>query len=415
MFERPEPRLIRARTFVLLMLFACIIGGGIVGLATAFKLGRQLPAAKITVLEKEPGVCRHQSGHNSGVLHAGLYYKPGSVKARMAVNGIQELVAFCRANDVPHEICGKLVVAVDETELPRLHALHERGQQNGLQELRLLSREQMREIEPHVGGIAALHVPQEGIVDYLRVCEVLQRKIGEQGGRVVTQARVTGLQSRAGGWQVQSTAGDHQADLLINCAGLHCDRVGELAGETRAVRIVPFRGEYYKIKAARSYLVRNLIYPVPDPQFPFLGVHFTRLIHGGIEAGPNAVLAFAREGYRKSDVNLADLFDALTFAGLWRFLGQHKRMSWEELKRSFSKQLFCESLQRLVPDIRLEDLETGGAGVRAQAMSPDGALVQDFCFQQSRNALHVLNAPSPAATASLTIGEEIARLAVAQS
>ncbi len=392
-----------------------IIGGGIVGLATAFKLGRQLPAAKITVLEKEPGVCRHQSGHNSGVLHAGLYYKPGSVKARMAVNGIQELVAFCRANDVPHEICGKLVVAVDETELPRLHALHERGQQNGLQELRLLSREQMREIEPHVGGIAALHVPQEGIVDYLRVCEVLQRKIGEQGGRVVTQARVTGLQSRAGGWQVQSTAGDHQADLLINCAGLHCDRVGELAGETRAVRIVPFRGEYYKIKAARSYLVRNLIYPVPDPQFPFLGVHFTRLIHGGIEAGPNAVLAFAREGYRKSDVNLADLFDALTFAGLWRFLGQHKRMSWEELKRSFSKQLFCESLQRLVPDIRLEDLETGGAGVRAQAMSPDGALVQDFCFQQSRNALHVLNAPSPAATASLTIGEEIARLAVAQS
>lgn len=391
-----------------------IIGGGIVGLATAFKLGRQLPDAKITVLEKESGVCRHQSGHNSGVLHAGLYYKPGSVKARMAVNGIQELIAFCRENEVPHEICGKLVVAVDEAELPRLHALHERGQHNGLKDLRLLNREQMREIEPHVGGIAALHVPQEGIVDYLKLCEVLQRKIGEQGGRVVTRAKVTGLQSRAGGWQVQSTAGDHEADLLINCAGLHCDRVGELAGETRVVRIVPFRGEYYKIKAARQHLVRNLIYPVPDPQFPFLGVHFTRLIHGGIEAGPNAVLAFAREGYRKSDVNLADLFDALTFAGLWRFLGQHKRMSWEELKRSFSKGLFCESLQRLVPDIRLEDLETGGAGVRAQAMSPDGALVQDFCFQQSRKALHVLNAPSPAATASLAIGEEIARLAASQ-
>jgi L-2-hydroxyglutarate oxidase len=243
----------------------------------------------------------------------------------------------------------------------------------------------------------------------------LQRKIGEQEGLVVTKARVTGLHSRADGWQVQSSAGDHEADLLINCAGLHCDRVGELAGETRSVRIVPFRGEYYKIKAARSHLVRNLIYPVPDPQFPFLGVHFTRLIHGGIEAGPNAVLAFAREGYRKSDVNLADLFDALTFTGLWRFLGQHKRMSWEELKRSFSRRLFCESLQRLVPEIRLDDLETGGAGVRAQAMSPDGTLVQDFCFQQSRKALHVLNAPSPAATASLAIGEEIARLAVAQS
>lgn len=325
------------------------------------------------------------------------------------------MIAFCRENEVPHEICGKLVVAVDETELPRLNALHERGKQNGLQGLRLLNREQMREIEPHVGGIAALQVPQEGIVDYLKVCEVLQRKIGDQGGRVVTQAKVTGLQSRAGGWQVQSTAGDHEADLLINCAGLHCDRVGELAGETRNVRIVPFRGEYYKIKAARQHLVRNLIYPVPDPQFPFLGVHFTRLIHGGIEAGPNAVLAFAREGYAKSDVNLADLFDALTFSGLWRFLAQHKRMSWEELKRSFSKELFCESLQRLVPDIRLEDLEPGGAGVRAQAMSPDGTLVQDFCFQQSRNALHVLNAPSPAATASLAIGEEIARLACAQS
>ncbi|MCL4787561.1 MAG: L-2-hydroxyglutarate oxidase [Verrucomicrobia bacterium] len=392
-----------------------IIGGGIVGLATAFKLGRQLPSAQITVLEKESGVCRHQSGHNSGVLHAGLYYKPGSVKARMAVTGIQEMIAFCRENEVPHEICGKLVVAVDETELPRLNALRERGQQNGLQGLRLLNREQMREIEPHVGGIAALQVPQEGIVDYLKVCEVLQRKIGDQGGRVVTQAKVTGLQSRAGGWHVQSTAGDHEADLLINCAGLHCDRVGELAGETRNVRIVPFRGEYYKIKAARQHLVRNLIYPVPDPQFPFLGVHFTRLIHGGIEAGPNAVLAFAREGYAKSDVNLADLFDALTFSGLWRFLAQHKRMSWEELKRSFSKELFCESLQRLVPDIRLEDLEPGGAGVRAQAMSPDGTLVQDFCFQQSRNALHVLNAPSPAATASLAIGEEIARLACAPS
>ena len=391
-----------------------IIGGGIVGLATAFKLGRKLPSARITILEKEPEVCRHQSGHNSGVLHAGLYYKPGSVKARMAVGGIQEMVAFCREHNVPHEICGKLVVAVDETEMARLNALYERGQQNGLQGLSLLNREQMKEIEPHVGGIAALHVPQEGIVDYSKVCGVLAEKISGSGGRVVTRARVTHFQSQANGWLVRSTAGDFEADLLVNCAGLHCDRVAELAGEKREVRIVPFRGEYYKIKRERQHLVRNLIYPVPDPQFPFLGAHFTRLIYGGVEAGPNAVLAFAREGYRKSDLNVADLFDALTFSGLWRFMGRHKRMSWEELKRSFSKKLFCESLQRLVPDIRKEDLETGGAGVRAQAMSPDGTLVQDFCFQQSRKALHVLNAPSPGATASLAIGEEIARLAAAQ-
>ena len=385
-----------------------IIGGGIVGLATAFKLGRRLPGAQITLLEKEAAVGRHQTGNNSGVLHAGLYYKPGSNKSRLAVTGIQEMVAFCREHEIPHEICGKLVVAVDETEVARLHALHERGRQNGLQGLRWLERDQMREIEPHAGGIAALHVPQEGIVDYPKVCDVLQQKISAQGGRVVTGAKVTRLQSQSNGWLVHSVAGDFEADFLVNCAGLHSDRVGQLAGEKRDVRIVPFRGEYYQIKRERQHLVHNLIYPVPDPQFPFLGVHFTRLIHGGIEAGPNAVLAFAREGYRKTDINAADLFDALTFSGLWRFLAKHKRMSWEEIKRSFSKQLFCESLQRLVPEIQPDDLEPGGAGVRAQAMSPDGTLVQDFCFQQSPRALHVLNAPSPAATASLAIGEQIA-------
>ena len=385
-----------------------IIGGGIVGLATAFKLGRKLPSAQITLLEKEAAVGRHQTGNNSGVLHAGLYYKPGSNKSRLAVTGIQEMVAFCRENEIPHEICGKLVVAVDEAEVARLRALHERGQQNGLQGLRWLERGQMLEIEPHVGGIAALHVPQEGIVDYPKVCEVLQQKISAQGGRVVTGAKVTRLQPQSNGWLAHSAAGDFEADFLVNCAGLHSDRVGELAGEKREVRIVPFRGEYYQLKRERQHLVRNLIYPVPDPQFPFLGVHFTRLIHGGVEAGPNAVLAFAREGYRKTDFNPADLFDALTFPGLWRFLAKHKRMSWEEIKRSFSKQLFCESLQRLVPEICQDDLERGGAGVRAQAMSPDGTLVQDFCFQQSPRALHVLNAPSPAATASLAIGEQIA-------
>ena len=385
-----------------------IVGGGIVGLATALKLGRRLPRARITVLEKEAQPGHHQSSHNSGVLHCGLYYQPGSTKARLAVSGIQEMIAFCREHNIPHEVCGKLVVAVEESELPRLNALHERGRQNGLQGLKLLKPEQMREIEPHVGGVAALHVPQEGIADYPKVCAVLATKVSEQGGRIVTRAKAIALRPASGGWTVETTAGDFEAEFLVNCAGLHCDRLSELAGEKREVRIVPFRGEYYKIKPDRQFLVRNLIYPVPDPQFPFLGVHFTRLIRGGIEAGPNAVLALSREGYRKTDVNLSDLYDALSFSGLWRFLSQHKRMCWEELKRSFSRRLFCESLQRLVPEIREADLERGGAGVRAQAMSPDGTLIQDFHFVRRRSALHVLNAPSPAATASLAIGEEIA-------
>lgn len=397
-----------ARGFNIMAKHIIIIGGGLVGLGTALKLVRRAPQVRVTVLEKEAAVCQHQSGHNSGVLHAGLYYKPGSLKARLAVSGIQEMVAFCRKHSVPHEICGKLVVAANDDELPRLHNLHERGQQNGLQGLRLLNRDEMREIEPHVGGIAALRVPQEGIVDYEKVCEAMRKEIEAAGGSVVLHAKVTRLDLRDSGWRVESTAGEFEADFLVNCAGLHTDRVSQLAGERREVRIVPFRGEYYKIKPARQHLVRNLIYPVPDPQFPFLGVHFTRLIHGGIEAGPNAVLAFAREGYRKTDISLPDLWDALTFSGLWRFLGKHRRMSWEELRRSFSRRLFCESLQKLVPDVREEDLAPGGAGVRAQAMSPGGDLVQDFNLVERPKALHVLNAPSPAATASLAIGEEIA-------
>jgi (S)-2-hydroxyglutarate dehydrogenase len=387
-----------------------IIGGGIVGLATAFKAAREFPSASITILEKESAPGRHQTGHNSGVLHCGLYYKPGSIKAKLAVSGIHEMIAFCREHNIPHEICGKLVVAADESEVPRLRELHERGQLNGLQGLQMLSRDAMLEVEPHVGGVAGLRVPQEGIVDYTAVCGALVREIEKAGGRVVTGARVAAIRSDGSSWVLVTNVGDFPSDLFVNCAGLHCDRVSEMAGQKREVRIVPFRGEYYKIKPVRQHLVRHLIYPVPDPQFPFLGVHFTQLIHGGIEAGPNAVLAFAREGYRKSDVNLGDLFDALSFPGLWRFLGKHRKMSWAEFKRSLSPRLFCESLQRLVPEIRLEDLETGGAGVRAQAMSPDGALVQDFCFVTQPKGLHVLNAPSPAATASLAIGDEIVRL-----
>ena len=391
-----------------------IVGGGLVGLGTAYKLSLRCLSARVTVLEKEDKVCAHQSGHNSGVLHSGLYYKPGSLKARLAVSGIREMVAFCQAHAVPHEICGKLVVAVDESEVPRLEALHERGTQNGLAGMRLLNREQMREIEPHVGGVAGLHVPQEGIVDYAKVSEALQKQIEAKGGAVVLGAKVTALQLRDGEWRIDSTAGEHMADFVINCAGLHCDRLSMLAGEKREVRIVPFRGEYYRIRPERQHLVRNLIYPVPDPQFPFLGVHYTRLIHGGIEAGPNAVLALAREGYRKTDVKLADVWDALTFSGLWRFLAKHKRMSWDELRRSFSRRLFCESLQRLVPEIQVADLAPGGAGVRAQAMSPDGNLLQDFCLLNRPRALHVLNAPSPAATAALAIGEDIANLVASE-
>ena len=384
-----------------------IIGGGIVGLATAYRLGLQRPDADITVLEKEDGVGRHQTGNNSGVLHSGLYYKPGSNKALLAVSGIKLMVRFAQENDIPHEICGKLVVAANEEEIPRLNDLHTRGRQNGLAGLQMLTRAEMLEIEPHVGGVQALRVPEEGIIDYKKVCAALVDKIQSRGGRVATDAKVERLIAQPAGWVAETPAGAFESDFVVNCAGLHCDRVSELAGEKRNVRIVPFRGEYYKLRKERRSLVRNLIYPVPDPKFPFLGVHFTRLIHGGIEAGPNAVLAFAREGYRKTDVNLGDLFDSLTYSGLWRFLGRHKRMCWDELRRSFSRELFCASLQKLVPEIRAEDLAMGGAGVRAQALAADGTLVQDFQFVNGRRALHLINAPSPAATASLAIADEI--------
>ena len=390
-----------------------IVGGGIVGLATAYRLSERFPEARIRVLEKEDGVGRHQSGHNSGVLHSGLYYKPGSARARLAVTGIRQMVEFCRENAIPHDVCGKLVVAADESEVPRLHALHERGTANGLEGLRWLGPEEMREIEPHVGGVAALRVPQEGIVDYPRVCEVLVEKLAARGVEVTVRARLTRARRDGAGWIAETTAGAFPADYLITCAGLHCDRVAEMAGERRETRVVPFRGEYYKIRADRQQLVRNLIYPVPDPQFPFLGVHFTRLIHGGVEAGPNAVLAFAREGYRKTDFNPSDLFDALSYPGLWRFLRRYPSMAWFELRRSFSRGLFCRTLQRLVPEIQPADLDTGGSGVRSQVISPQGEIVQDFQLIARPNALHVLNAPSPAATASLAIGAEIAGMVAA--
>ncbi len=381
-----------------------VIGGGIVGLATAFRLGQKYRNASITVIEKEASVGQHQSGNNSGVLHAGIYYKPGSSKARLAVRGIRQMVEFCQQNSIPHEICGKLVVAVDPSELPQLHRLFERGRQNGLSDLKLLCPEEMKELEPHVTGVAAIHVPEEGIVDYPAVCAALSHKIQ---GHILTGTKVTRLRQNSGAWIVETTRGDFECDLLINCAGLHSDRIGELAGLRRDVRIVPFRGEYYKLKQHRQHLVRNLIYPVPDPTFPFLGVHFTRMIHGGVEAGPNAVLAFARQGYRKWDFHPADMLDAVAFSGFWRFVRKYPRMCLTELRRSFSKPLFCRALQRLVPEITVNDLEAGGAGVRAQAIDSTGQLIQDFHILRRANSVHVLNAPSPAATASLAIGEEI--------
>jgi L-2-hydroxyglutarate oxidase len=385
-----------------------LVGGGLVGLGTAWQLLRSGRARRLTLLEKETRVGAHQSTHNSGVLHAGLYYKPGSLKARLAVEGIREMTAYCGEKNIPHEICGKVVVAVDESEVPRLRALEERGRANGLGGLRWLDRGALREIEPHAAGVAALHVPEEGIVDYAAVCEALREDIAQMGGQIVTGAEVRALRETASGWTARTTAGEYAGDFLVNCAGLQCDRVCRMAGENPADRIVPFRGEYYKLRAQSADLVRNLIYPVPDPKFPFLGVHFTRLIGSGIEAGPNAVLAFGREAYRKTQFDLGDMADALTFPGFWKFLAAHPRMAWEEGIRSLSKNLFCWSLQRLVPDLRKEDLAPGGAGVRAQAISPAGELVQDFSLVRGQRALHVLNAPSPAATASMAIGRHIA-------
>jgi L-2-hydroxyglutarate oxidase len=385
-----------------------LIGGGIVGLATALKLKARVPGCRLTLVEKEDDVGRHQSGHNSGVLHCGLYYKPGSAKARLAVSGIQEMMRFCQEHDIPHDVCGKLVVACNEEEVARLKKLKERGTENGLKGLKWLELEAMREIEPHVGGIAALRVPQEGIVDYPRVCTTMARLVRESGTEIVTGARVDELLPVAGLWRASTTAGDFEADWIINCAGLHCDRVSQLAGQRREVRVVPFRGEFYKLRKDRQQLVRHLIYPTPDPAFPFLGVHFTRMIGGGIEAGPNAVLAFAREGYRLWHLNPRDLADALTFGGLWRFLLKYPHMAVHELRGSFSKAYFCRNLSKLVPEITPDDLVAGGTGVRAQAMAPAGELVHDFHFVRGHNALHVLNAPSPAATASLAIGTEIA-------
>jgi (S)-2-hydroxyglutarate dehydrogenase len=341
------------------------------------------------------------------VLHCGLHYRTGSFKARLAVRGVQQMVEFCRENNVGHDVCGKLVVATQQEQVPRLRALLERGTANGLKGLRWMEPVEYRKIEPHAGGVAAIHVPQEGIADYAGVVKTLARKIQELGGKIVTDAKVTSAERRGSEWILHTPQGEIPAKFIVNCTGLYCDRVCKSAGERTELQNMSFRGEYYAIRRERQDLVRHLIYPVPDPQFPFLGVHFTRLMRGGVEAGPNAVLAFAREGYRFTDVNVRDLAEFLAFPGLWRFLWKHRRMCAFEFAQSLSKERFCRTLQQLVPDLRMEDLEPGGSGVRAQAMLPNGSLVDDFNFVKAEGALHVLNAPSPAATSSLAIGEHV--------
>jgi len=384
-----------------------VIGGGIVGLATAHALlGRGV--ARVRVLEKEPAVARHQSTHNSGVLHAGLQYRPGSAKARLARVGIRRMTEFCRHHDIAHDICGKLVVASESAELGRLQAMLERGKENGLEGLRLLSAEEAREVEPHVRCVGAIIVPEEGIADYGGVCLVLGREIEGAGGEIVTGANVHGLVRDGVGWRVHTTRGDFHTRVIVNCAGLQADRVADLAGDRPPSRILPFRGEYLRLRPDREHLVRHLIYPLPEPGFPFLGVHLTRRIGGGIDAGPNAVLAFAREGYTLGTVNVRDLVEALAYPGLWRFTLRHRRMVLRELRQSFDRSRLVAALRRLVPEIREDDLVPGGSGVRAQAVTAQGAFVHDFLWVESAGAVHVVNAPSPAATASLSIGEEIA-------
>lgn len=385
-----------------------VIGGGLIGLATARALLRADPSRRVIVLEKEAAPGQHQSTHNSGVLHAGLYYKPGSLKADFAVRGIRAMTAFCREHGVPHEICGKLVVAADESEVPRLRTLLERGTANGLAGLRWLGAAEAAELEPHVRCVAAVHVPEEGIVDYGRVVEALAAEIGRLGGAVQTNQRVRRIAADGSGWSIDTDTTTIRAGTFVNCAGLHSDRIARMAGERTDCRIVAFRGEYFVIRPERRSLVRNLVYPVPDPRFPFLGVHFTRTVGGELEAGPNAVLALSREGYGWRNVSVRDVSEALAFPGLRRFAFRHPRQTFAEVRRSLSASVFCRTLQRLVPEVERRDLLPGPRGVRAQAIRADGSLVEDFLVVERPNAIHLLNAPSPGATASLVIGEAVA-------
>lgn len=382
-----------------------VVGGGILGLAAGWELvGR---GHEVTVLDKEDGWARHQTGRNSGVIHAGLYYKPGSLKAALCTAGAESMVRFAREQGVPVQVCGKLVVAVDESELPRLAVLAKRAEANGVP-ASLIGPEQARELEPNVSCVAALHVRSTGIVDFVGVAQALAALLQEKGADLRLGTEVRGITDAGTGLRVTTTQGEIQADALVNCAGLHCDRVARLAGLEPPARIVPFRGEYYELTSSATHLVRGLIYPVPDPAFPFLGVHLTRGIDGGVHAGPNAVLALRREGYRWSDIASRDVADVLSFPGFWRLARRNVRTGSAEIARSLSRRRFAAALRRLVPAVSAADLVRAPAGVRAQAMFPDGSLVQDFLFLDAPRQVHVLNAPSPAATAALEIAKKIA-------
>jgi len=383
-----------------------VVGGGIVGLSTALELTRRFPAAATLVLEKEASWATHQSGHNSGVVHSGIYYPPGSLKARFCAEGREATVDFCREQEIPCEICGKVIVATREEELPYLTKLEERGRANGLR-VRRIGPEELREIEPHVRGLAALHVPESGIVDYGRVAESFARIAADGGADLRTGAGLRSVLTTPDELVLETAAGPFTTRFLINCAGLHADRVAAMMGVHSPVKILPFRGEYYELVQERRGLVRDLIYPVPDPDLPFLGVHFTRSIGGAVHAGPNAVLALSREGYSWGDLDLADTAEMLAYPGFWRLLARFPAVAVMELRRSLSKPRFAESLRRLVPEVRLEDLLPGGSGVRAQALTPKGELVHDFVIVPADRSIHVCNAPSPAATAALPIGRAI--------
>ena len=385
-----------------------VIGGGIVGLSTAWALLERYPDAGVVVLEKEAGWARHQTGHNSGVIHSGVYYKPGSLKARFTGEGGERLVEFCREQGISHEICGKVIVATELDEMPRLRNLYERGKQNGI-EVEKIGSEELGELEPHATGIAALKVSSTGIVDFVGVTEAFARIVAEEGGELRTGAEVTSISQTEGEVEVRTSTGEgFRARALVNCAGLHSDRVAALGGVEAGVKIVPFRGEYYDLAPESHHLVKNLIYPVPDPSFPFLGVHFTRKIGGGVEAGPNAVLGFAREGYKKTDVRVKDLAEVLAYPAFWRLAAGNWKTGAGEAFRSISKKAFVRGLKRLVPEVEEKDLVPTEAGVRAQALARDGSLVDDFFVVEGRRSVHVLNAPSPAATACIPIGEVIA-------
>lgn len=390
-----------------------IVGGGIVGLATGLKIQKAKPSLKIAIFEKEDQLAKHQTGNNSGVIHSGLYYKPGSLKATNCINGYHELIEFCEEEKIPFEITGKVVVATREEQKPLLKNLFDRGLQNKLEGTRYLTMEELKDYEPHCAGVAAIHVPQTGIVDYFKVALAYGRKFVQGGGNIFLNHKVLSISEKNGHSIIETSKGDFETKLVINCAGLYSDKVAQMSETSKLdVKIIPFRGEYFKLKKEKEYLVKNLIYPVPDPNFPFLGVHFTRMMKGGVEAGPNAVLAFRREGYKKSQINLKELTEALAWPGFQKVAAKYWQTGFGEMYRSFSKGAFTKALQELIPEIQESDLTEGGAGVRAQACDRTGGLLDDFAIRESAQAINVLNAPSPAATSSLSIGGTVAELAL---